>query len=257
MEPAGPRAGRFASGLPFGRMSVSTRYETVVTPDGASFDAFCAVPAGGSGPGILLFQEIFGINDNMRGLAEKLARQGYVVLVPGHVLARRAPVRAEGRVGPGRRLRHGPAVRLRGRRRRHPVHPRPPPVDGGVLRQGRRRRVLPRWRTGLRRGNAEPGRRPRTRRRRLLLRLGVNDLLGHVDALECPCMFHYGSNDAYIPTEKIEEVEQAVAGRPGVDSTATTQATPSAIGMRRPCTTRPRPTRPGPGPSPSSTPIST
>ena len=46
---------------------------------------------------------------------------------------------------------------------------------------------------------------------------GVNDLLGHVDALECPCMFHYGSNDSFIPTEKIEEVEQAVGGRPGVE----------------------------------------
>src|ERR1700677_5311840 len=63
-------------------MSGSTRYETPVPPDGVGFDAFCAVPAGGSGPGILLFQEVFGINDNMRGLAEKLAGHGYVVLVP-------------------------------------------------------------------------------------------------------------------------------------------------------------------------------
>jgi carboxymethylenebutenolidase len=45
---------------------------------------------------------------------------------------------------------------------------------------------------------------------------GINDLLGHVDALECPCLFHYGSNDAYIPAENIAEVEEAVAGRPGV-----------------------------------------
>ena len=29
-----------------------------------------------------MFQEIFGINDNMRGLAERLAGEGYVVLVP-------------------------------------------------------------------------------------------------------------------------------------------------------------------------------
>ena len=69
-------------------MSVSTRYETVVTPDGDGFEAFCAVPEGGSGPGILLFQEIFGINDNMRGLAEKLARAGLRGARAGHVLAR-------------------------------------------------------------------------------------------------------------------------------------------------------------------------
>ena len=30
-------------------------------------------------------------------------------------------------------------------------------------------------------------------------------------------MFHYGSNDSFIPTEKIAEVEQAVGGRPGVE----------------------------------------
>ena len=45
----------------------------------------------------------------------------------------------------------------------------------------------------------------------------VNDLLSEVGHLECPTMFHYGTNDAFIPEEKIAEVEQAVAGRPGVE----------------------------------------
>ena len=63
-------------------MATELRYEQVPTPDGDAFDAYCAAPPAGSGPGILLFQEIFGINDNMRGLAEKFAAEGYVVLVP-------------------------------------------------------------------------------------------------------------------------------------------------------------------------------
>ena len=75
LGPARPRPG-------YRPLRPRTRYETVLTPDGESFEAFCAVPEGGSGPGILLFQEIFGVNDNMRGLAEKLAAQGYLVLVP-------------------------------------------------------------------------------------------------------------------------------------------------------------------------------
>jgi carboxymethylenebutenolidase len=59
------------------------RYERIDATDGAgTFEAYCATPTGGSGPGILLFQEIFGINDNMRGLADRLAGEGYVVLVP-------------------------------------------------------------------------------------------------------------------------------------------------------------------------------
>ena len=54
-------------------MSDNDRYEQVASLDGDHFDAFCATPSSGSGPGILLFQEIFGINDNMRGLAQRLA----------------------------------------------------------------------------------------------------------------------------------------------------------------------------------------
>src|SRR3954447_13364932 len=64
-------------------MAEQQRYERIQLPDGSgAFDAYCAVPASGAGPGILLFQEIFGINDNMRGLADRLAAAGYVVLVP-------------------------------------------------------------------------------------------------------------------------------------------------------------------------------
>ncbi|HEY4409647.1 MAG TPA: dienelactone hydrolase family protein, partial [Acidimicrobiia bacterium] len=63
-------------------MPIATRYERVFSEDGGSFDAYCAVPESGGGPGVVLFQEIFGINDNMRGLAEKMAAAGYVALVP-------------------------------------------------------------------------------------------------------------------------------------------------------------------------------
>ena len=59
----------------------TARAESVTAHDGRTFTAHCAAPAE-PGPGILLFQEIFGINDNMRGLADRLAREGYVVLVP-------------------------------------------------------------------------------------------------------------------------------------------------------------------------------
>src|SRR5215204_656225 len=63
-------------------MTAEPRYEQIQTPEGDTFDAYCAVPQAGAGPGILLFQEIFGINDNMRGLADRLGAEGYVVLVP-------------------------------------------------------------------------------------------------------------------------------------------------------------------------------
>jgi carboxymethylenebutenolidase len=48
--------------------------------DGGDFSAYLATPPGGSGPGIVLIQEIFGVNQVMRDLADGFAQQGYVVV---------------------------------------------------------------------------------------------------------------------------------------------------------------------------------
>ena len=50
--------------------------------DAAVFRAYLAVPEQGSGPGIVLCQEIFGVNAAMRAKADFLAEEGYTVLVP-------------------------------------------------------------------------------------------------------------------------------------------------------------------------------
>ena len=47
-----------------------------------SFGAYLALPASGSGPGLVLAQEIFGVNATMREVADSYAEEGYVVLVP-------------------------------------------------------------------------------------------------------------------------------------------------------------------------------
>ncbi|HUQ40519.1 MAG TPA: dienelactone hydrolase family protein [Acidimicrobiales bacterium] len=193
-----------------------SRYETVQAGDGGTFEAYCALPAGGSGPGILLFQEIFGINDNMRTLAERLAGEGYVVLVPdmfwrieprferkdesgigdAFAIAQKfdfptgvADIRAThahllamsectGKVGAmGFCLGGGLAFAAATMSR---VDGRGP--DAAVPYYG------------------SP----------------VNNLLDQAPNLECPTMFHYGNNDAFIPEEKIAEVEQAFASHPNV-----------------------------------------
>ncbi len=48
----------------------------------ASFGAYLSLPAAGHGPGLVLAQEIFGVNRTMRELADDFAEEGYVVLVP-------------------------------------------------------------------------------------------------------------------------------------------------------------------------------
>lgn len=51
------------------------------TPDGA-MPAHLWLPAGGTGPGVLLLQEIFGISAYVERRAQDLADQGFVVLAP-------------------------------------------------------------------------------------------------------------------------------------------------------------------------------
>ncbi len=50
--------------------------------DGGTFRGYLSTPAAGKGPGIVLAQEIFGINDYLRGMADYLSEEGYVCLVP-------------------------------------------------------------------------------------------------------------------------------------------------------------------------------
>ena len=54
---------------------------TVTVPDG-SFSAYLATPAEAKRPGILVCQEIFGVNAVMRNLCDELAKNGYVALCP-------------------------------------------------------------------------------------------------------------------------------------------------------------------------------
>jgi carboxymethylenebutenolidase len=60
---------------------VTTRTQQIQTSDG-EMGAHVALPAAGSGPGIVLIHEIFGVNDYIRDSAQRLAELGYVVLAP-------------------------------------------------------------------------------------------------------------------------------------------------------------------------------
>ncbi len=55
---------------------------TLTAADGGQFSAYLAAPASAVGPGIVVLQEIFGVNHVMRDLADGLAAQGYFAIVP-------------------------------------------------------------------------------------------------------------------------------------------------------------------------------
>lgn len=78
----------------------TTRWTSLPAEDGL-LDAFVALPPAGRGPGLLLLQEIFGVNAHIRAVAEQYAQSGFVVIAPD--LFRRQAARVElGYVGEDR-----------------------------------------------------------------------------------------------------------------------------------------------------------
>ena len=55
---------------------------TIKSFDGGEFSAYLALPAGGLGPGILVMQEIFGVNQVMREICDWYAAHGFVAICP-------------------------------------------------------------------------------------------------------------------------------------------------------------------------------
>lgn len=54
----------------------------IKTGDGKEFPGFICRPENGSGPGLLLIQEIFGVNSHIRDVADLYAKEGFVVIAP-------------------------------------------------------------------------------------------------------------------------------------------------------------------------------
>ena len=199
-------------------VSESPRYETVTANDGVGeFAAYCAVPESGSGPGILLFQEIFGINDNMRGLADKLAAEGYVVLVPD--MFWRLEPRFERKDESGLGDAFAMVQRFDFATAPSDIQATHAHLLGMQECTGKIGAVGFCLGGGLAFAAATLSRVDGRGPDAAVCYYGspVNDLLGYADALECPTMFHYGTDDAFIPEDKIAEVEAAVGSKPHVE----------------------------------------
>ncbi len=53
-----------------------------ITGPAGEFSAYLAKPASGTGPGIVVLQEIFGVNHVMREMCDRLASQGFIAVCP-------------------------------------------------------------------------------------------------------------------------------------------------------------------------------
>jgi carboxymethylenebutenolidase len=184
--------------------------EVTVKTDAGAMPAHLWVPDAGSGPGVLLLQEIFGVSRYIRARAAALAGAGYVVLAPelywrldGPDPDESAPDVLEQAMGRVQRLDWEQTVAdsaaalgaLSAR----------PEVEGGVGVVG--------FCFGGGLGfNLAAVADPDV----LVSYYGsaVPNLLELAPAVTCPSLHHYGLADDYIPPDQVAAVEAAVAPSP-------------------------------------------
>lgn len=185
---------------------VHTRWIELPQGAGASQAAYLALPPGGSGPGLLLYQEIFGVNEHIRTVADQYALAGFVVLAPD-VFWRQAPRVELGYEGAdmqrARDLMNGVdrqhlladiALHVRALRQR-------PEVTGKVAAlgycMGGRLAYLAAATTDV---DAAVG----------YYGGGIQDQLDLASRIRCPLMLHYGETDSHIPLQAVDRVRQAL-----------------------------------------------
>lgn len=61
---------------------MSTSWISVDSVSGESFKAYVSLPPAGFGPGLLIIQEIFGVNEHIKAVCDQYAKDGFVAVAP-------------------------------------------------------------------------------------------------------------------------------------------------------------------------------
>ena len=61
---------------------IDTSTRTLVAEDGHTLSAYQALPAGAATAGLVLIQEVFGVNHHIRAVADQFAQRGFAVVAP-------------------------------------------------------------------------------------------------------------------------------------------------------------------------------
>ncbi len=61
---------------------ISSSWITIESANGGSFNAFVSLPPSGFGPGLMVLQEIYGVNEHIRSICEQFALDGFVAVAP-------------------------------------------------------------------------------------------------------------------------------------------------------------------------------
>ncbi len=185
----------------------------VEVPDGA-FDAKVVLPAITPAPGLLVLQEIFGVNSYIEDVCHRLADMGYVAMAPDVFWRFRPGIVLEGRseeviaeaFGYGKRLDVPQAVAdlraaLTHLRALPEVSTRVGVIGfclGGTL-------------AFLLAAEADPD---------VCISYygaGVPGMIDRLDDVACPVLFHFGGDDPVISGARVAKVQAAAEGRPRVE----------------------------------------
>ncbi|MEK7435551.1 MAG: dienelactone hydrolase family protein [Pseudomonadota bacterium] len=195
---------------------MNSRWIDIKAQDGGQFKAYLSLPhlaqQSGKGPGIVLIQEIFGVNSHIRGVADQYASDGYTVLAPD-LFWRMQPMVHLGYgpddfqkgIGYMQKMDFAAGVKdlaatvaaLRGL-----------PECGGKVASigycmGGMLSYLCAANAGVDAAVCYYGG-------------GIHTKLEEAGKIKCPVLFHFAGDDAHIPAAAVEAVKQTFAGREDV-----------------------------------------
>ena len=181
----------------------------IAMPDGGDMGAHVVLPSGGSGPGVVVLMEIFGVGSYIRTACERLAALGYVAVAPD--LYRR--------LEPGLELEHDEEGLGKALEAVQKLDAAGAVEDAAVALEAVREMPSVSGRVGAV-GFCLGG--------RLAYGLGaasdpdaivcyygsgIADALDQADQITCPALFHFGGDDPYIPRSDADRVRAVVEGR--------------------------------------------
>jgi len=191
-----------------------TRTERITARDGGTFSGHVALPASGMGPGLLLIQEIGGVNGYLEAVADRLADAGYVVLAPDAFWRVQPDFRVEVFTETTLRQCMGVAGQFDQEQGLADFgsaleHLRElPEVDGGVgvigFCFGGTQAFLMAAEYDLDVAVSYYG-------------SGVAGALDRVGDIECPLLFHFGGADPFIGPEALEAIKAATASMANIE----------------------------------------
>jgi len=182
---------------------------TIKSSDGKEFSGYLARPESGSGPGLLLIQEIFGVNSHIREVADLYAQEGFVVLAPDLFW----------RIEPGVEIGYSQKELEKGMGYYQKLDFKQAVSDLGDAVATLRKLLSVTGKVGAI-GYCLGG--------HLAYRLaasgkvdasvsyyggGIDQALDEAKNIKCPLIMHFGELDTHIPLAAVEKIRKAVAGK--------------------------------------------